>query len=103
MRCRLVVGRELVQCKLAVAALEEERHNYSSEAEEAQQPLGQAPVQGVRQRSSPKDPVAGVVVVVAGEVEQEEPCLVLRHLALLDQEQRRQMDQYYSPASPARQ
>ena len=88
-----------MQCKLAVAALEEERHNYSSEAEEAQQSLGQAPVQGVQQRSSPKDPVA----VVAGEVEQEEPCLVLRHLALLDQEQRQQMDPYYSPASPARQ
>lgn len=104
MQCRLVVGRELVQYKLAFAALEEERHNYSSEVVEAQQeeqPLEQqAPVQGEQQRSSPKDPV---VVAVAEEVEQEVPCLVLRRWALLDQPRRQQMDPYYSPASPARQ
>jgi len=68
-QCKLVAARELVQCKLASAASLEERHNYSFEAEEAQEEepsLEQAPVLEEQRSSSPKDPV---VAVVAEEVE----------------------------------
>ena len=98
----MVVGRELVQCKLAFAALAEQRR-YSFEVEEAREldrPLEQVvPVQEEQRSLPPKDPA----VAVAEEVEKEEPCSVrLRHWALLGQAQRLQMDPDCSPASPAR-
>ncbi len=100
-QCRLVVGRELVLCKLASAALVE-RRRCSFEVEVAQE-LDQSVLVLEEQRSLlPTDPVVAEEVAEA-VVEEERPSVQqLRHSALLGQEQRPQTDPDCSPASLAR-